>query len=108
MTYSTQKSWLSSFGENSTSIVNNLGQIREYAHLAFDRLDKDKNGFIEQSELLHAITDKELSENERSFVEFLLSNQQQIEEAADEGGAQPKGISKQDIEAYFDLIGSLL
>lgn len=108
MANSTQKTWLSSFGESSTSIVSNLTQIREYAHLAFDRLDKDNNGFIEQNELVQALTDKQLSEDERSFVEFLLSNRKQIADATDEDCPHPAGISKQDIEAYFDLIGSLL
>lgn len=104
-----QTSWFSSFIGDSSNIVENLEQIRSYAYGAFDKLDADKNGFIEQEELIKALTDHSLSERERSFVDFLISNREQIADAFDENDERhAQGISRKDIESYFDLISTLL
>ncbi|MBY0356634.1 MAG: hypothetical protein K2W82_01425 [Candidatus Obscuribacterales bacterium] len=104
-----QTSWLSPLVGDSASINTNLAQIRDYAYATFDKLDRDKNGFIENSELIVVRADPSLSEQERSFIDFLLSNRQQIADAYDENDSNhAEGISRQDIEAYFDLITSLL
>lgn len=104
-----QTSWLSPLIGDSASISNNLAQIRDYAYATFDKLDRDKNGFIENGELTTVRADPALSEQERSFIDFLLSNRQQIADAYDENDStHTDGISRQDIEAYFDLITCLL
>ena len=102
-----ESAWFSTF--NSHNMVERLNEIKTYAYLTFDELDKNKNGFIDQEELLAAYNSPKTNEREKSFIQFLLNNQQAIADSFDEGPWQdPEGISRQDIEAYFKIITSLL
>lgn len=95
--------------EHQTSMIANLYAVKEFAYNSFDRLDKDGNGFIETHELAEVLENGNLSSREKSFVMFLLNNQEQISEMYDDGDNAPSdGISRQDIEHYFELIANLI
>ncbi|HEY9776561.1 MAG TPA: hypothetical protein V6C81_22555 [Planktothrix sp.] len=111
-----ENAWFSPYaikesGANTTesrSASEALSDVRDFAYTAFDRLDNNKNGFIELSELSSALHDTSLSEREKSFVSFLLNNHDQIAKSFNEGSANNQGISRPDLEAYFKLVLSLL
>jgi hypothetical protein len=86
-------------------VQRSLEEIKEFAYEAFDRLDKNGNGFIETDELSAFLEDANVPMREKSFITFLLSNQQEISEACKEDGSMPStGISRLDLEFYFRLI----
>ncbi len=103
-----ENAWFSR--QSNLNIVEHFNEIKTYAYLAFDQLDEDKNGYIDQNELLNALDSPRTSEREKSFILFLLSNQEAIAEAFNEGDDQPdpEGISRNDLEAYFKLISELI
>lgn len=100
-------SWFQS--NSSASRREHFDEIKTYAYIAFDQLDLDKNGFIDESELLKALNSSKTSEREKSFITFLLNNRQAIADSYDEGENQdPEGISRKDLEVYFKMITQLL
>ena len=100
-------SWVHSSTTERTK--ERFNEIKTYAYLAFDELDKDKNGFIDESELLEALNSSSTSEREKAFIAFLLDNRQSIADSFDEGAHQdPEGISRMDLEAYFKMISQLM
>ncbi len=107
-----EKQWLTSssesgFGADQGSVPD-IKAIREYAYWAFDHLDKNGNGFLERDELL-AVLNSNITAREKSFITFLINNQQNIADMVQEEGASSvEGISRQDLENYFALIGELL
>lgn len=87
----------------------NLEDIKKYAYEAFDLLDTNQNGFIESSELQVVLNDPKTPMREKSFVMFLLSNQQDIADSVQEGTPEYRdGISRLDIEQYFKIVISRL
>lgn len=102
-----ENTWFSKY--STANLAEHFNEIKTYAYLAFDQLDQDHNGFIDQDELLEALNSPQTSEREKSFISFLLNNQQAIADSFDEGQAQdPEGISRQDLEAYFNLVSGLI
>jgi len=102
-----ENTWFSQY--STANLAEHFNEIKTYAYLAFDQLDQDHNGFIDQDELLNALNSPQTSEREKSFISFLLNNQQAIADSFDEGQAQdPEGISRQDLEAYFNLVSGLI
>lgn len=100
--------WLhESTAEVNVSTIRDLVAVREFAYHSFDRLDKDGNGFIETHELTEALEKGDLSNREKSFVHFLLNNQEQIAEMQSEE-VSSTGISRKDIDSYFKLLANLL
>lgn len=103
MTENSDYSWFQN--HSSDSMKERFSEIKTYAYIAFDQLDKDKNGFIDEEELLDALQSPLTSEREKSFISFLLNNRQAIADSYDEGANQdPEGISRMDLEAYFKVI----
>ena len=101
-------SWFNEYVGDSLSILDDLEEIRRYAYAAFDKLDGDGNGYIDRTELVEALTSDQLSPQERSFIAFLLSNQENIAEAFDENDPDTEDqISKVDLETYFNNIMSM-
>lgn len=93
----------------SANMKEQFSEIKTYAYLAFDQLDRDGNGFIDQNELVAALESPGTSDREKSFIAFLINNRQAIADSFDEGAEQdPDGISRRDLEAYFKLILSFL
>ena len=87
----------------------NLDDIKKYAYEAFDLLDTNQNGFIESSELQVVLADPATPMREKSFVMFLLSNQQEIADSVQEGTPEYRdGISRLDIDQYFKIVMSRL
>jgi len=87
----------------------NLEDIKRYAYEQFDKLDTNNNGFIEASELHTVFNDPNVPMREKSFIMFLLSNQQDIADAVQEGTPEYRdGISRLDIEQYFKIVLSRL
>ncbi len=100
--------WLRS-ETSAEPVYQDIKQIRDYARLAFDRLDLDKNGFIERSELFTFLQSDKVSSREKSFITFLLNNQEAIAEMVSEEKAGPEsGISRDDLESYFALVINLI
>ncbi len=99
-----QNSW---YVDYTSNISERLSEIKTFAYLVFDQLDTNNNGFIETEELLAALDSPQLNEREKSFVMFLLANQDAISESVQENSAV-NAISRSDIEAYFRLITALL
>ena len=88
--------------------VPNIKAIRDYAYWAFDHLDKNGNGFLERDEL-EAVLNSQITQKEKSFITFLLNNQENIADMVQEAGGGPSdGISRADLESYFTLIDSML
>lgn len=103
-----EKHWLTC-QESAAPLDQDFKEIRDYARLAFDKLDLDKNGFIERSELFAHLSGGKLGERERSFIIFLLNNQQAIADMTREDSpAARSSISRSDLESYFGLILNLL
>lgn len=104
------KRWLhETTKEQNMATVADLNAVREFAYKSFDHLDQDKNGFIESAELESLLQGNSLSNREKSFVWFLLTNQEQIACMAEQGDeADCAGISRQDIEQYFKLLADLI
>ncbi len=86
----------------------NIEEIKRYAYDAFDRLDVNKNGFIEMDELAAHLNDPNVPMREKSFISFLINNHDDIERACAEGEHTGNGISRLDIEFYFRLVLSQL
>jgi Ca2+-binding EF-hand superfamily protein len=98
------KAWLDSGDSPSADMT----AIKEYAYAAFDKLDGNGNGFLERSELFKALS---LSSDpkEKSFISFLLNNQDSIAEMVPDENPGPKtGISRDDLEVYFAFVIRLL
>lgn len=101
------RSWMDA--DNDGEEIQDIAAIRDYAYQAFDRLDKDGNGFIESTELHLARLDPSMSAKEKSFIAFLLNNQEAIADMVAEAAPGPRlGISRDDLESYFGLISRLL
>jgi len=102
-----EKEWLQS-DDDGGETEPDLNAIKEYAYLAFDHLDKNGNGFLEREELT-AVLETNISNREKSFITFLLNNQENIAEMVQEAGGGPsEGISRADLESYFALLSRLL
>ncbi len=83
----------------------NLEDIKKFAYDEFDKLDTNNNGFIEASELHAVMNDPNTPMREKSFIMFLLSNQQEIADSVQEGTPEYRdGISRLDIEQYFKIV----
>ena len=92
-----------------TPAQQNLEDIKRYAYEQFDLLDTNKNGFIEASELHAFFNDPKTPMREKSFIMFLLHNQQEIADSVQEGEPNYRdGISRLDIEQYFRIVISRL
>lgn len=99
-----ERAWVSNYVPKGT-VQDSINQIKEYAFLAFDTLDKNKNGFIERTELEAALKDADVGPREKSFISFLLTNQSTIAEQVKEDPNGPlHGISRLDLNAYFKLL----
>lgn len=86
-------------------VQKSLEEIKQYAYEAFDKLDKNGNGFIETDELYSFLEDANTPMREKSFITFLVTNQAEIAQSCHEGGSDhEKGISRLDLEFYFKLI----
>jgi hypothetical protein len=95
--------------KKASPVRQNLEAIKQYAYDAFDKLDTNKNGFIETNELYAAMDAEGTPMRDKSYIMFLLSNQAEIADAAHEGDPEHKdGISRVDLELYFRLILSLV
>jgi len=101
------ETWFSDITGDGSSIAEQLQSVKDFAYRSFDRLDSDKNGFISHEELEAALGSDQLSPRERKFLAFLLENHDQIAEAYDEFVGND-GISRKDLESYFELIATLL
>lgn len=100
-------SWFSSTEVGSPSYE--LTRIKEFAYRTFDTIDRNGNGYLEYTELETALTKPGTDAREKSFIEFLLANCDNIADTVDEGAhSMPDAISRQDLEAYFKLVIGLL
>lgn len=101
------RSWMDQ--SDGSEEIQDIATIRDYAYQAFDKLDKDGNGFIESTELHLARLDPSMCAKEKSFIAFLLNNQEAIADMVAEEKEGPRlGISRDDLESYFGLISRLL
>lgn len=98
--------WFADLIGDGSSLPEQMQQIKTFAYASFDRLDQNNNGFLSQEELENALKEPSIPEKEKAFLKFLLENHQQIADAANEDS--PDGISRQDLESYFEIIAALL
>ncbi len=103
----TEDTWFSDIIGDGSQIGDQLKAVKDFAYSSFDKLDKDGNGFLSRKELELALA-ADLQNTEKKFLEFLLDNHEQICEACDDGRVSADGISRQDLEFYFELIRTLL
>lgn len=110
-----QNAWFSQMSQpspaaaKSSPIKQNFEEIKKYAYAAFDKLDTNKNGFIETNELYAAMQDEGTPMRDKSYIMFLLTNQADIAASAHEGMPEhADGISRADLELYFRLVMSLI
>lgn len=104
-----ENAWFSNYVPQQTA-GDAISQIKDYAYAAFDKLDKNGNGYIERDELEAWLKDASTPDREKSFITFLLNNQEAISASVHEGaGSGPKdGITRMDLDAYFKIILNLL
>ena len=100
-------SWFADILGDGSAVQEQLEAIKLFAYKAFDKLDRDGNGFISDDELETALQSGDLLPRERNFLTFLQENHDQIADAFNENTISD-GISRQDLEAYFDLVATLL
>lgn len=93
--------------KKASPVKQNMEEIKRYAYEAFDRLDTNKNGFIETDELYAAMENPDTPMRDKSYIHFLLSNHADIAASAQEGGKED-GISRVDLELYFRVVLSRL
>lgn len=95
--------------KKASPLRQNFEDIKAYAYEAFDKLDTNKNGFIETDELYAAMQDENTPMRDKSYIMFLLTNQSDIASSAQEGHPEhADGISRVDLELYFRLVLSML
>jgi hypothetical protein len=102
-----ESSWFADILGDGSNIAEQLKAVKAFAYQAFDKLDIDQNGFISHEELEATLKGEGLQPRERMFVTFLLDNHDQIADAFDERTIAD-GISRKDLEFYFDLVATLL
>ncbi len=100
------RQWMNS--EEEDGDLRDIIAIRDFAYKAFDKLDKNGNGFIEQTELAYAQSSAPAGSKEKSFITFLLNNQEAISNMVAEDHGPQLGLSRGDLESYFALISRLL
>ena len=99
-----ESAWINDYVPTGTA-ADAINEIKVYAYKAFDKLDQNGNGFIETEELQSCLKNADTTEREKSFITFLLNNQQAISDSVLEGASAPKhGISRLDLDAYFKLV----
>ncbi|MBU6452276.1 MAG: hypothetical protein KGS72_10885 [Cyanobacteria bacterium REEB67] len=99
-----QSAWVNDYVPTGTA-ADAIQEIKAYAYKAFDQLDQNGNGYIETDELQSFLNNPETPGREKSFITFLLSNQEAISQSVLEGATAPKsGISRLDLDAYFKLV----
>lgn len=102
------KAWVSNYVPKGT-VQDSINQIKEYAYQSFDKLDINDDGYIDRSELEAALKAAGTGDREKSFITFLLTNQESISHQVNEGSHGPNdGISRLDLEAYFKLILAMM
>ncbi len=90
-------------------MLDNFQEIKEFAYEAFDKLDSDGSGYLDRDELIDALVSEQMMPAEREFINFLLTNQEQIANAFDEEDENNRaGISRADLDTYFRTIMNLL
>ncbi|MBY0549583.1 MAG: hypothetical protein K2W95_20060 [Candidatus Obscuribacterales bacterium] len=89
--------------------VAKIRAVRQFAYDAFDKLDGDKNGYLDREELIGALVSDKTSHADREFISFLLNNQEQIASAYEEGDPTNtrQGISRAALDSYFRIILNL-
>jgi len=98
-----QTAWLRH--QDGISVKSSLKDIKIFAYGAYDTLDADGDGFVTKSELSNAFTDPALGWREKSFLLFLIRRIDDIAAAYKEEWAEDqKGISRVDLQEYFDQI----
>ena len=103
------EAWFADLIGDGSKIADQLKEVKEFAYNSFDSLDKDGNGFLSCEELELACNNAvDLNYRQRSFLKFLLDNHEQISEAYDDGDMESYGVSREDLESYFELIATLL
>lgn len=86
--------------------VARIRAVKQFAYDAFDKLDGDKNGYLDREELIGALVSEKTSHADREFISFLLNNQEQISNACHEQDPNKirHGISRRDLDSYFRII----
>lgn len=103
-----EKAWVSNYVPKD-SAKDAMIQLKEWAYKAFDKLDIDGNGYIEKHELEAVLKDPATEGREKSFITFLLNNQDAIAHSVHEGSTTVSGgISRLDMDAYFKLVIAML
>lgn len=103
------ESWFKDLVGDGSKLSDQLEDVRKFAYIAFDQIDKDKNGFLTYEELEQELNNLELGYKQRSFIKFIMDNIEQIGDAADDlSKSRPDGVSRADLESYFELIATLL
>lgn len=91
-------------GGGGSALQRQLEEIKEYVYSAFDKLDRNGNGFIETEELYAALEESSTPMREKSFITFLLMNQGDLSDMVKETSTdQSPGISRLDLDKYFNL-----
>jgi hypothetical protein len=99
-----ENAWVSDYVPTGTA-ADAINDVKKYAYAAFDKLDQNGNGYIETEELQSFLKNADTPEREKSFITFLLNNQEAIAHQVQEGATAPKnGISRLDLDAYFKLV----
>ncbi len=101
------ESWFAELIGHGANAKEQLQAVKEYAYKSFDAIDRDKNGFLTRQELEQALHNSS-DYKQRSFLKFILDNHEQIAEAEDDSVHAEDGISRDDLESYFELILTLL
>ncbi len=102
---SDDSAWYRCTPSSGIRIADTLDEVKSFAYDSFDRLDKNNDGFVSRQELNEVLHDHRWSWRDRSYVSFLLRRLDDIKAAYDEEwGDDVDGISRVDIQEYFNAI----
>ena len=104
---SAQNRALQSMHERASDLLLSLSDIigppnvEQVFENNFDRLDKNRDGFVDEDELKRAQLDLSIDEEAQHVIRYLLYHYFDVENASnDEWGMEVSGITKRDVKKY--------
>jgi hypothetical protein len=104
---SSQNKSLRSMHERASDLLLSLtdiigpSNVEEVFEKTFDKLDKNKDGFVDEQELKRAQLDLSINEEAQHVIRYLLYHYFDVENASnDEWGMEISGITKRDVKKY--------
>ncbi|HEY9734387.1 MAG TPA: serine/threonine-protein kinase [Drouetiella sp.] len=76
-------------------------EVKRFAMSSFDKLDRNRDGFLSKEELVQACIAVSPNRREHALLSFLVSNLEDIQNVANSGERRTRGVSRHDLSEYF-------